>query len=305
MNTARMAILGVASLAGVCAVGVLAHGLSAAKPPPPVVTVAAPPPTPTVRVLVALRDIAVGERIQPADMGWQTWPADAVNASYVTDGSGPKAPPPQGQLGKAALNAADDVKAAMSNPASGAGSNFVGAIVREKITAHEPLIAAKVVRAGQSGVMAVTLEPGMRAVALPLTAESAAGGFILPGDHVDVLMTRSADSGGAAAPGAPSHGFITTTVMRNVRVLAVDQNMGGGPKATAAAIGATATVQATPEQAEYLVLAKSSGTLTLSLRSYADAAGGAEIGGLHREAGAMPVRVFRNSSSSTAATVAQ
>ena len=86
---------------------------------------------------------------------------------------------------------------AVNNPAEGRGAIFLGAIVRQPITANEPLLAAKVVRAGASGVMAVTLDTGMRAVALPLTAENAAGGFILPGDHVDVLLTRQADSGSA------------------------------------------------------------------------------------------------------------
>jgi len=296
MNTARMAILGAASVAGVVCVGIVLHGMAGAKPPPAVV-VAAPPPAPTVRVLVAKRNLNVGDRIQGADMGWQTWPADGLNPAFTTDGAGPTAPQVGGgQLGKiksAAGQLASAAKSAVNNPADGPGGVFVGAIVREQISANEPLIAAKVVKSGQSGVMAVTLDPGMRAVALPLTAESAAGGFILPGDHVDVLMTRQLDAPANAT--TQQRGFLTSTVMRNVRVLAVDQNMAA--QKSPSAIGATATVEATPKQAEYLVLAKASGTLTLALRSYADAAGGAEVGSMGRtEAGAgMAVRVFRNS----------
>ena len=309
MNTARMAILGVASLAGICCVGVLMHGLAGAKPPAPTVVVAAaPPPIPTQEVLVASRELAVGERIQGGDMSWQAWPASAVNVEYVTQGP-PNTAQAQSQFGQAASKVTSLAKNAVNNPADGPGSVFVGAIVREKINKDEPLIASKVVRSGQSGVMAVTLDPGMRAVALPLTAESAAGGFILPGDHVDVILTRQVDAQGASA--SATHGNVASTVMRNVRVLAVDQNMGGGaaakPGAAAAAIGATATVEATPAQAEYLVLAKASGTLTLSLRSYADAAGGAEIGSMSHDAsgaGGMTVRVFRNSTP-TAVTVAR
>ena len=311
MNTARMAILGVASLAGICCVGVLMHGLAGAKPPAPatVVIAAAPPPIPTQQVLVASRELAVGERIQGADMSWQAWPASAVNLEYVTQGP-PTTAQAQGQFSQAASKVTSMAKNAVNNPADGPGSVFVGAIVREKINRNEPLIAAKVVRSGQSGVMAVTLDPGMRAVALPLTAESAAGGFVLPGDHVDVILTRQVDAQGAGA--GATHGNVASTVMRNVRVLAVDQNMGGGggakPGAAAtSAIGATATVEATPKQAEYLVLAKASGSLTLSLRSYADAAGGAEIGSMTHDAsgaGGMTVRVFRNSTP-TPVTVAR
>ena len=295
MNTARMAILGAASLLGICAIGVVMHGLAGAKPPPPPVAVApVAPPQQTVRVLVAKRDLAVGERIEVADMAWQTWPADGLNAAYVTDGAAAQTTPStQSQLNKAAGVVATAASDAVNNPAAGKGAVFLGALVRERISAQEPLIASKVVRAGASGVMAVTLDPGLRAVALPLTAENAAGGFILPGDHVDVLLTRQQDSSAAATASTTTHGFLTSTVMRNVRVLAIDQNMAA--QKTASAVGATATVEVTPKQAEYLVLAKASGTLTLALRSYADAAGGAEIGSVNHDPNGATIRVFRNS----------
>ncbi len=295
MNTARMAILGVASLAGICCVGVLMHGLAGAKPPPPpVAVVPVAPPAPTVRVLVAKHDLAVGQTIAMTDMGWQAWPADGLNPAYVTDGAAARTvSATQGQLGKAAGALTTAATDAVNNPADGKGSLFLGAIVRQPITANEPLIASKVVRAGASGVMAVTLTQGLRAVALPLTAENAAGGFILPGDHVDVLLTRQQDSSAATTAATTTHGFLTSTVMRNVKVLAIDQNMAA--QKTASAVGATATVEVTPKQAEYLVLAKASGTLTLSLRSYADAAGGAEVGAVNHDATGATIRVFRNS----------
>ncbi len=295
MNTARMAILGVASLAGICCVGVLMHGLAGAKPPPPpVAVVPVAPPAPTVRVLVAKHDLAVGQTIAMTDMGWQAWPADGLNPAYVTDGAAARTvSATQGQLGKAAGALTTAATDAVNNPADGKGSLFLGAIVRQPITANEPLIASKVVRAGASGVMAVTLTQGLRAVALPLTAENAAGGFILPGDHVDVLLTRQQDSSAATTAATTTHGFLTSTVMRNVKVLAIDQNMAA--QKTASAVGATATVEVTPKQAEYLVLAKASGTLTLSLRSYADAAGGAEVGAVNHDTTGATIRVFRNS----------
>jgi pilus assembly protein CpaB len=280
----------------------MAKGLAGAKAPPPapVVVAAAPPPIPTQQVLVADHELTVGQRILASDMVWSTWPASAVNAEYVTAGPPSTSAPVQGQIGQAASKVATLAKAAVANPADGAGSIFVGAIVRERINRNEPLITAKVVRAGQSGVMAVTLDPGMRAVALPLTAESAAGGFILPGDHVDVIQTRQLD---VQANGSSLHTNTAATVMRNVRVLAIDQNMGaaaqpkGGSTGPAtSAIGATATVEATPDQAEKLVLAKASGSLTLSLRSYADTAGGAQIGSQPDRPGAgSMVRIYRSS----------
>jgi pilus assembly protein CpaB len=291
MNTTRMAILGGALLCGVGCVAVLVHGVSSAKPKP-IVIVAPPAPPPTVRVLVSRRDLAVGERVQPGDLVWRDWPVSSLSDTYITDTSKP-AVLGGGQVGATAGKVVDMTTTAMSNPSEGQGAQFVGAVAREHILPNEPVVASKLVMAGGSGVLAVTLDPGMRAVALPLTPESAAGGFIQPGDHVDVLMTRSIDGGAQQlnAPSNPMHGFVTTTVMRNVKVLAIDQNMGA--QKTATTVGATATVQATPREAEYLVLAKASGNITLSLRSYADAAGGAQM--VSNDATQpMTVRVFRN-----------
>jgi pilus assembly protein CpaB len=295
MNTTRMAILGVALVCGVGCVAVLVHGMSAAKPKPVAIVAAAPPPDPTVRVLVSRGDLKVGQRVQQDDMTWRDWPVSALSPTYITDTAKPMSVG-GGQIGAAAGKVVDATRTAMSNPSQGAGAQFVGAVVREHILPNEPVVASKLVMAGGSGVLAVTLDPGMRAVALPLTPESAAGGFIQPGDHVDVMMTRSTDSGpqqlNANATTNPMHGFTTTTVMRNVRVLAIDQNMGA--QKTSSTVGATATVEASPAQAEYLVLAKASGTITLALRSYADVAGDAQMGRaeVHEP---MTVRVFRGS----------
>jgi pilus assembly protein CpaB len=290
MNTTRLAILLVALIAGIASVGLVLRGMASARRTPPVV-MAAPPPHPTVQVLVAKRDLNVGEKIGQDDMAWQTWPAEALNPAFITDGLPTTAP--TGQLAGKLNVAANAVKQAVSNPAQGPGASLVASIVRERILANEPIVRTKLVHPGAGGVMAVTLDPGMRAVALPLSAESAAGGFVLPGDHVDVMLTRTAEGNGG--------GHITNTVMRNVRVLAIDQNI-GAPKSTAE-VGATATVECTPEQAEYLVQAKASGSLTLMLRSYADAAGPAEIG--HRPHQAMAdntVRVFRAGAASTSSS---
>jgi pilus assembly protein CpaB len=138
--------------------------------------------------------------------------------------------------------------------------------------AGEPIIARKIVRSGDSGYMAAVLEPGMRAMSMRVSVETAAGGFILPGDRVDVLLTREqrlSDAAGAQASGRAK--FTSATVMQNVKVLAIDQTTTTSDEH--AVVGATATLELGPRDAEALALARSEGELSLVLRSYADAAG--------------------------------
>ena len=92
---------------------------------------------------------------------------------------------------------------------------MMDAVVHEPIIEGEPITDRKVVRAGAAGVLAATLDPGMRAMAVPLSAESAAGGFILPGDHVDVVQSRQVE-----VPGGTDKKFASGSVLRNVKVLA-------------------------------------------------------------------------------------
>jgi pilus assembly protein CpaB len=268
-----MIILAVAMLAGMACVAVLARGMASSQP-----RSAPPPPHPTVQVLVAKRDLAVGDRIDAPDVAWQAWPADATNPAYIVDGA-PTVAPGQNLTG-AATRMADAAKVAVSGP-SPALTAVVGTLVRMPILAGEPVLKSKLVRAGAAGVMAVMLDPGMRAMAVPLSAESAVGGFILPGDHVDIVMSRQLDAaaGLAASGGAGSQSkqVVARVVLNNVRVLAIDQN-NAGPDKGIAQVGATATVEVSPEQAEQLVVAKGVGQLTLVLRSYADAAGPATSG---------------------------
>ena len=292
MNPVRMIVLGVALLAGIGCVALLARGMASSKPH--VVTVATAPQHPMIQVLVAKRDLAVGDHVGEADMGWQPWPQEGLNPAYITDGA---VQPATANLAGAANQLAGAAKTAMAGPAGAPGASLVGAIVREKILSGEPIMPQKLVRPGTAGVMAVTLDPGMRAMAVPLSAESAAGGFILPGDHVDVVLSRQIDAppspGGVTASTAKL--YSATTVLKNVRVLAVDQNTGA--QKTDSVVGATATVEVTPEETETLVIAKSAGQLTLVLRSYADAAGPTRAGGEPQGplAATSIVRVYRNS----------
>ncbi len=290
MNPVRMIILAVAVLAGMACVAVLVRGMASNQPH------ATAPSHPTVQVLVAKRDLAVGDRIDTPDVSWQAWPADATNPAYIVDGP-PTVAPGQNLTG-AATRVADAAKVAVSGP-SPALTSVVGTLVRMPILAGEPVLRSKLVRAGAAGVMAVTLDPGMRAMALPLTAESAVGGFILPGDHVDIVLSQQLDRDdglGSAGPAGKDKHFAARVVLNNVRVLAIDQS-NVGPDKGIAQIGATATVEVSPDQAQQLVVAKNDGQLTFVLRSYADAAGPATSGGASGNSGV--VRVFTPGGSSS------
>jgi pilus assembly protein CpaB len=287
-------------LAGMACVAMLARGMASSKPRP----VAAAPAIahPVVQVLVAKRDLAVGDRIDVPDVGWQDWPVESTNAAYFVSAGAPVAP--NQNLASAASHIADAAQKAVAGPGSGAMAAVIGDLVRSPILTGEPILKSRLVHAGSAGVMAVTLDAGKRAMALPLTVESAVGGFILPGDHVDVVMSRQIDTP-QTLTGAASKQVIANVVLSNVRVLAIDQS-NTSPQKLAAQVGATATVEVSPDQADQLVAAKAMGQLTLVLRSYADA-GGPATSGSDSPAGAgvgNVVRVFSPGESSFV-TVAQ
>lgn len=293
MSPVRIAVVILAALIGSAGLALFARSMATPKQ---VVVAAAPlaPPSPTTRVLVAAHDLQPGDRLTSGDFTWQEWPKTALNPQYVTDGPG--AAPSKAALTDKVVSAATlKARDTLSGGAAGAAADYVGAIVRVTMLKGEPLIAAKVVKGTDAGVLAVSLDPGMRAMAVPLSAESAAGGFILPGDHVDVVQSRKVDQPGGAQK------FASGAVLRNVKVLAIDQQTKGAAKLSAQ-VGATATLEVTPEQAELLALSKSQGELTLILRSYADIAGPSSAGaGPHavETATVAPtvVKVFRNGAS--------
>jgi pilus assembly protein CpaB len=294
MGPVRILILVVALAAAVGAV-VVFRSMSKAQAPQVVVAAAAPAPVekPTSQVLVAKRDLPAGTKLVPEDMTWQAWPQDSLNAAFIVQQAGP---PPKTEADKVAAKAADIAKAATGGQDPQVAA-LTGAVVREPILANEPMTERKLVRSGEAGIMAITLESGMRAMAIPLSAESAAGGFILPGDHVDVVMTHQLEgaSGGKR--------FASDTVLKNVKVLAIDQTT-GAPKGGSAVVGATATLEVNSKQAEVLALSKAQGELALVLRSYADAAGPAVTVAQNDESQfrAAVVKVFKNGSASGSTT---
>jgi len=265
MGAVRIAIIAIAGIAGL-ALAFLIHGMMAPKPVAPLAAPVVASAKPMAQVLVAKKDLPIGWRLSPSDLIWQAWPVDALNANFITDGSTP-APPPKGAAEKVAKTA----KSAATDLVLGQGpmQAFDGAIVKEPLLAGEPITARKVVRAGQSGYLSVVLQPGMRAMAIPVTAETGAGGFILPGDRVDVLQSRAQEG---------SKAFVTETLMQNLRVLAIDQTTAAADDAKTV-VGAVATLEVPSQDAEVLARGKAQGEMILALRSYADIGGAPGRGG--------------------------
>jgi pilus assembly protein CpaB len=285
MAPARIIILAVAAVSAV-GLAFVVRGMTAKDDAPAAVVQVAEKPT--AKVLVASRDLPVGARLTAADLSWQSWPLDAVNEAYITDGSValPKHEPTKEEL---EAKKEEDKKAAEEAKAKGEKSGaeksaeqvanaarslfgeggpveaLTGAVVREVMLKGDPVTERKLVRAGEAGVMAVTLNPGMRAMSIPVSVESAAGGFILPGDRVDVVLSRQVSTGSEQE-------FRSETVMRNTKVLAVDQTTKAEDGATTV-VGATATLEVGANDAEALALADAQGDLALVLRSYADVGG--------------------------------
>ena len=228
MNRARIVVLAIAAGAGLTAL-YLASG-SDTVPQAPVAQL------PTVDILVAKSDIGLGQTVKPDDLQWQTWPAATASNSFMRRD-----------------NKADAIK------------DVTGAIARAPFVAGEPIRDAKLVRADGSGFMAAILPSGMRAVSTEISPETGAGGFILPNDRVDVLLSKREKSPQNGAPDVVN----TEVILTNVRVLAIDQ----APKekdGANALVGKTVTIELKPEQTETLTRARQTGTLSLALRSIAD-----------------------------------
>jgi len=265
MGAARIVILVVAAVAAIGLALVVRHLAANGRRQPPVQVAQQVQQIPTVRVLTAGHDLPVGTRIAATDVSWQTFPAGSLNPSWIVD-RGP-APPLVPHIGPAAARA--------DTPASRGTSQVTGAVVRAPFVTGEPIVEGKLARAGEGAYLSVTLGPRMRAVAIPINPQTGVGGFILPGDKVDVMMTRkdtgAGPNGGASMP-------TVQTVLSNVEVLAIDQQS-QAPKNAKSLVGASATLEVPAADVEVLLGAEGHGDLTLALRSYADLAGQTQRGG--------------------------
>jgi len=231
MKPARIIVLVIALAAG--AVAALLAGRSD-PPPEPAPQVAQ---IQTTDVLVASNDIGIGTAMSGQDLRWQVWPSASLSPHFISRDARPNA-----------LN------------------ELAGAITRQSFSAGEPIREAKLIKAKGSGYMAAILPQGKRAISTDISPETGAGGFILPNDHVDVILSRRGKDGEQAGGGEGHSGEI---ILLNVRVLAIDQTV-EEKHGQRVVVGKTATLELSPPQAETLARAKMMGSLTLALRSIVD-----------------------------------
>lgn len=188
------------------------------------------------KVLVAQRGLPVGTIITADSVSFQLWPKEMVQDAYFIDG-------------EADMN------------------KLLGTVVRYPITAGQPVTQGALVAPGDRGFLAAALGPGMRAVTIPVSAKTGVGGFVFPGDRVDLMLTQTVT---AKDGGNPLKA--TETILRNVRVLATDQSTETTVEEGKTVVRAvrTVTMEVTPKIAEKISVAQTIGTLSLSLRSLAD-----------------------------------
>jgi len=234
MKPARIVVLVIALAAG----GIAALLAGRSEPPPE--TPAAPPVTQleTVDVLIANVDIGLGHTIDAKDLRWQLWPAAAASGNFIRKSDKPDA-----------IN------------------QVAGSITRAAFSTGEPIRESKLIKGKSGGYMAAVLPTGMRAISVEISPETGAGGFILPNDHVDVILSRR-DKLAEKAAGVEIH--TSEIILSNVRVLAIDQTV-EEKNGQRVVVGKTATLEIAPRQAETLTQARQLGTLSLALRSLLDA----------------------------------
>jgi pilus assembly protein CpaB len=231
MKPARIIVLVIAVVAG--GIAALLAGRSPESPP-------APPPLAqieTTDVLVASSDIGMGHAVSERDLRWQTWPSAAAGSNFIRRSDRP-----------------DAIR------------DLAGSIARSPFASGEPIREARLIKAKGSGYMAAILPSGMRAISVEISPETGAGGFILPNDHVDVILSRR-DKLAEKSAGVEVHS--SEVILSNVRVLAIDQ-MVEEKNGQRVVVGKTATLELAPRQAERLALARQQGTLSLALRSLVD-----------------------------------
>ena len=225
MNTQRIVVLGLALVAAVGA-ALLVRGMMGGGTPQVAASIA--PQVKMSEVLVASENLLPGQKLDANKLRWEKWPSRSVDPSFITHD---------------AVASIDD---AVKNT-----------VVRAPILANQPVATSVIVHADAAGFMAAMLQPGMRAVSITVNTDSGAGGFILPNDRVDLLMTQKSTE-------SPPR-VRTLTILSAVRVLAVDQTYKEA-KDQKTVLAKSATLELTPAQVELVTKAAAIGQLSLALR---------------------------------------
>ena len=235
IKPARLLILGIAFAAAAGAY--MLSRPSQVEVAAAVVAAPAPPVVPMDKVLVARSDLPMGMQLGPADMVWQEWPVSGISPNMIRQ-----------------------------SVAAGLREEIAGSIVRSAFLSGEPMRRDKLVKGNNSGFLSALLAPGRRAVAINIDPQgsNSAGGFILSNDHVDILNTYRDED----AAKAGSDGLVTEVILRDIRVLAIGQNVQEKNGQTVMS-GTTATLELDEEQAQKVIRAQrtsATGNLTLILR---------------------------------------
>ena len=239
MKSTRIIVLAVALGAGLLAAMLLMNVIGRDDAEPQIVREVEQ--VPSDEVLVAAVDIPIGKSVTAAELQWQKWPSEGLSDTFLTRARRPELI-----------------------------EELSGAIARTPFLAGEPIKEQKLIRA-EAGFMSAILPKGRRAVAVQVSAVNTAGGFILPNDRVDVILTRQRQSNGEEQAQ-----WYSETILENIRVLAIDQSIEDKKGEKTVVARETATLELAPIDAEIIAQAQQVGTLSLALRSIVDSRPDAE-----------------------------
>ncbi len=195
--------------------------------------------------LIASGDLKPGQFVRPEDLDWQPWPEEANHERFVT---------------------LSDEDADNDELADEALTSFKGGVVRTSVLKGQPIQKGLVVFPGERGFLAAVLKPGMQAVSVSIAKETGVSGLVFPGDRVDVVVALRIK--GEDVQGNSVTRYVSTTMLENVRVLAIDQALSPNEDEEAME-GKTATLEVSPNQARKVSVAREMGQISLALRSLA------------------------------------
>lgn len=227
-------------------------------------------PVPTgPMVLVAKRALPIGTIITADAYGYQPWPEELVEEAYFVQINGQDQVPQAPTANVPAIEGDAEAPAPQNSApiAPFSASQIDGTVVRNAITAGQPITRGSLVAPGDRGFLAAALSPGMRAVSVPVSTLTGVSGFVFPGDRIDLVLTQKVN--GVEGPALN----VSETIVKNLRVLATDQNASTPVDANGRTIVSEfklVTLEATPSIAEKISVAQTIGTISLSLRALAD-----------------------------------